>query len=128
MFLDPNLEEEEEEEEGGEWEKVKCGVPLVKFLGMFLDPNLEEEEEGGEWEKVKCGVPLVKPELWQKCLGCIEELLELLFAHPEIFVGENVLEESENLSNPEQGTFGDFGAISGFIFGWISGEFRVNFG
>ncbi|XP_029821551.1 eukaryotic translation initiation factor 3 subunit C-like protein, partial [Manacus vitellinus] len=23
-------EEEEEEEEGGEWEKVKCGVPLVK--------------------------------------------------------------------------------------------------
>ncbi|TRZ05187.1 hypothetical protein HGM15179_021920, partial [Zosterops borbonicus] len=30
------------------------------------------------------------------------ELLELLFAHPEIFVGENVLEESENLSNPEQ--------------------------
>ncbi|XP_027562589.1 eukaryotic translation initiation factor 3 subunit C-like, partial [Neopelma chrysocephalum] len=44
----------------------------------------------------------MKPELWQKCLGCIEELLELLFAHPEIFVGENVLEESENLNNPEQ--------------------------
>ncbi|OWK50238.1 Eukaryotic translation initiation factor 3 subunit C [Lonchura striata] len=62
----------------------------------------EEEEEGGEWEKVKGGVPLIKAELWQRCLGCIEELLELLFAHPEIFVGENVLEESENLSNPEQ--------------------------
>ncbi|XP_074023372.1 eukaryotic translation initiation factor 3 subunit C-like [Numenius arquata] len=44
----------------------------------------------------------MKPEMWQKCLGCIEELLDVLFAHPEIFIGENILEESENLSNPEQ--------------------------
>ncbi|NXH22569.1 EIF3C factor, partial [Bucco capensis] len=44
----------------------------------------------------------MKPELWQKCLSCIEELLDLLFAHPEIFIGENILEESENLSNAEQ--------------------------
>ncbi|XP_065511357.1 eukaryotic translation initiation factor 3 subunit C-like protein isoform X2 [Caloenas nicobarica] len=44
----------------------------------------------------------MKPELWQRCLSCIEELLSELFAHPEIFIGENVLEESENLSNPEQ--------------------------
>ncbi|XP_069738320.1 eukaryotic translation initiation factor 3 subunit C-like [Phaenicophaeus curvirostris] len=44
----------------------------------------------------------MKPELWQKCLGCIEELLELLFAHPDIFVGENIAEESENLANPDQ--------------------------
>uniref|UniRef100_A0A672U084 Eukaryotic translation initiation factor 3 subunit C n=2 Tax=Strigops habroptila TaxID=2489341 RepID=A0A672U084_STRHB len=44
----------------------------------------------------------MKPELWQRCLGCIEQLLDELFLHPEIFIGENILEESENLSNPEQ--------------------------
>ncbi|XP_074424010.1 eukaryotic translation initiation factor 3 subunit C-like protein [Larus michahellis] len=44
----------------------------------------------------------MKAEMWQKCLGCIEELLDVLFAHPEIFIGENILEESENLANPEQ--------------------------
>uniref|UniRef100_A0A8V5H0N6 Eukaryotic translation initiation factor 3 subunit C n=1 Tax=Melopsittacus undulatus TaxID=13146 RepID=A0A8V5H0N6_MELUD len=44
----------------------------------------------------------MKPELWQRCLSCIEELLDELFQHPEIFIGENILEESENLSNPDQ--------------------------
>ncbi|XP_032940445.1 eukaryotic translation initiation factor 3 subunit C-like isoform X2 [Catharus ustulatus] len=147
-------EEEEEEEEGGEWEKVKCGVPLVKekpkmfakgteiTVGLVvkkLNEILQARGKKGTDRAAQIellqhlvavahehnlGVPLelkikfnivaslydynpnlaayMKPELWQKCLGCIEELLELLFAHPEIFVGENVLEESENLSNPEQ--------------------------
>ncbi|XP_068854939.1 LOW QUALITY PROTEIN: eukaryotic translation initiation factor 3 subunit C-like protein, partial [Aphelocoma coerulescens] len=147
-------EEEEEEEEGGEWEKVKCGVPLIKekpkmfakgteiTVGLVvkkLNEILQARGKKGTDRAAQIellqhlvavahehnlGVPLelkikfnivaslydynpnlaayMKPELWQKCLGCIEELLELLFAHPEIFVGENVLEESENLSNPEQ--------------------------
>ncbi|XP_050162132.1 eukaryotic translation initiation factor 3 subunit C-like protein, partial [Myiozetetes cayanensis] len=147
-------EEEEEEEEGGEWEKVKGGVPLVKekpkmfakgteiTVGLVvkkLNEILQARGKKGTDRAAQIellqhlvsvahehnlGVPLelkikfnivaslydynpnlaayMKPELWQKCLGCIEELLELLFAHPEIFVGENVLEESENLGNPEQ--------------------------
>ncbi|XP_072454602.1 eukaryotic translation initiation factor 3 subunit C isoform X2 [Notamacropus eugenii] len=44
----------------------------------------------------------MKPEMWQKCLDCINELMDILFANPNIFVGENILEESENLSNFEQ--------------------------
>uniref|UniRef100_A0A8C0HGP2 Eukaryotic translation initiation factor 3 subunit C n=1 Tax=Chelonoidis abingdonii TaxID=106734 RepID=A0A8C0HGP2_CHEAB len=44
----------------------------------------------------------MKPEMWKKCLDSIDELLDMLFANPNIFVGENILEESENLSNFEQ--------------------------
>lgn len=40
--------------------------------------------------------------MWQKCLGCINELMDILFANPNIFIGENILEESENLSNADQ--------------------------
>lgn len=40
--------------------------------------------------------------MWQKCLASIDELLDILFANPNIFIGENILEESENLGNPEQ--------------------------
>lgn len=44
----------------------------------------------------------MKPEMWQKCLDCINELMDILFANPNIFVGENILEESENLHNADQ--------------------------
>ncbi|XP_006925364.2 eukaryotic translation initiation factor 3 subunit C [Pteropus alecto] len=44
----------------------------------------------------------MKPEMWQKCLDCINELMDILFANPNIFVGENILEESENLHNVDQ--------------------------
>lgn len=40
--------------------------------------------------------------MWQKCLDCINELMDILFANPNIFVGENILEESENLQNFDQ--------------------------
>lgn len=40
--------------------------------------------------------------MWQKCLDCINELMDILFANPNIFVGENILEESENLHNVDQ--------------------------
>ena len=44
----------------------------------------------------------MKPEMWQKCLDCINELMDILFANPNIFVGENILEESENMHNADQ--------------------------
>ena len=44
----------------------------------------------------------MKPEMWQKCLDCINELMNILFANPNIFVGENILEESENMRNADQ--------------------------
>lgn len=40
--------------------------------------------------------------MWQKCLDCINELMDILFANTNIFVGENILEESENLQNFDQ--------------------------
>lgn len=46
--------------------------------------------------------PLLQPEMWQKCLDSIEELLDILFSQPNIFIGENIAEDSENLSNAEQ--------------------------
>lgn len=36
------------------------------------------------------------------CLDCINELMDILVAHSNIFVGENILEESENLHNFDQ--------------------------
>ncbi|KAK4805167.1 hypothetical protein QYF61_025229 [Mycteria americana] len=147
-------EEEEEDNEGGEWEKVKGGVPLVKEKPKMFAKGTEinhavvvkklneilqargkkgtdraaqiellqllvsvanENNLGVALEvKIKFNIiaslydynpnlaTYMKPEMWQKCLGCIEELLDILFAHPEIFIGENIVEESENLGNPEQ--------------------------
>ncbi|XP_062919096.1 eukaryotic translation initiation factor 3 subunit C [Mobula hypostoma] len=43
----------------------------------------------------------MKQDMWRKCLGCVDNLLDILFESPNIFIGENIGEESENLSNPE---------------------------
>lgn len=40
--------------------------------------------------------------MWKKCLDCIEELLSILFEHSNIFIGENIAEDSENLANLDQ--------------------------
>ncbi|XP_068779316.1 eukaryotic translation initiation factor 3 subunit C isoform X2 [Struthio camelus] len=145
-------EDEDEDNEGGEWEKVKGGVPLVKpkmfakgteinhavvvkklneilqargkkgtdraaqiELLQLLVSIANENNLGVALEvKIKFNIiaslydynpnlaTYMKPEMWQKCLDCIEELLDILFANPDIFIGENIVEESENLSNPEQ--------------------------
>ncbi|XP_025918812.1 eukaryotic translation initiation factor 3 subunit C-like, partial [Apteryx rowi] len=145
-------EDEDEDNEGGEWEKVKGGVPLVKpkmfakgteinhavvvkklneilqargkkgtdraaqiELLQLLVSIANENNLGVALEvKIKFNIiaslydynpnlaTYMKPEMWQKCLDCIEELLDILFANPDIFIGENIVEESENLSNAEQ--------------------------
>ena len=46
------------------------------------------------------------------CLDCINELMDILVAHSNIFVGENILEESENLNNFDQ-VRGGIGRITG---------------
>lgn len=40
--------------------------------------------------------------MWKKCLDCIDELLDILFEHNNIFIGENIAEDSENLANTDQ--------------------------
>lgn len=40
--------------------------------------------------------------MWKKCLECIDELLEILFANNNIFIGENIAEDSENLAVSDQ--------------------------
>ncbi|XP_043940995.1 eukaryotic translation initiation factor 3 subunit C [Protopterus annectens] len=40
----------------------------------------------------------MKPDMWKKCLDCIDELLDLLFDNQNIFIGENIAEDSESYS------------------------------
>jgi len=40
--------------------------------------------------------------MWKKCLECIDELLDILFEHSDIFIGENIAEDSENLVISDQ--------------------------
>ncbi|XP_060795410.1 eukaryotic translation initiation factor 3 subunit C [Neoarius graeffei] len=44
----------------------------------------------------------MKPEMWKKCLDCIDELLDILFGNNDIFIGENIAEDSENLAISDQ--------------------------
>eukprot|EP00069_Balaena_mysticetus_P002883 bmy_00793T0 len=148
------LDEEEEDNEGGEWERVRGGVPLVKekpkmfakgteithavvikklneilqargkkgtdraaqieLLQLLVQIASENNLGEGVTVKIKFNIiaslydynpnlaTYMKPEMWQKCLDCINELMDILFANPNIFVGENILEESENLHNADQ--------------------------
>ena len=36
--------------------------------------------------------------MWKTCLDCIDELLDILFNNNNIFIGENIAEDSENLA------------------------------
>lgn len=40
--------------------------------------------------------------MWKKCLDCIDELLDILFENPNIFIGENIAEDSECLATSDQ--------------------------
>lgn len=40
--------------------------------------------------------------MWKKCLDCIDELLDILFENNNIFIGENIAEDSENLGISDQ--------------------------
>uniref|UniRef100_UPI00358E5102 eukaryotic translation initiation factor 3 subunit C-like n=1 Tax=Myxine glutinosa TaxID=7769 RepID=UPI00358E5102 len=44
----------------------------------------------------------MKPEMWKKSLTSIEDLMETLFDHEEIAVGDHIAEESENVGDPEK--------------------------
>lgn len=65
---------------------------------------------------------LLKPDMWKKCLDCIEELLSILFEHSNIFIGENIAEDSENLANLDQVVHHVV-----FFLKWQLAEFAINF-
>lgn len=44
----------------------------------------------------------MKPDMWKKCLDCIDELLDILFENNNIFIGENIAEDSESLVASDQ--------------------------
>nr|XP_060636532.1 eukaryotic translation initiation factor 3 subunit C [Anolis sagrei ordinatus] len=147
-------EDDEDDNEGGEWEKVKGGVPLIKEkpkmfakgteinhavvvkklneilqargkkgtdraaqidlfhllvgiaaennLGIAIDVKIKFNIVASLYDYNPNLATYMKPEMWKKCLDCIDELLDILFANPNIFIGENIAEDSENLSNSEQ--------------------------
>lgn len=43
-----------------------------------------------------------QPDMWKKCLDCIDELLDILFGNNNIFIGENIAEDSEFLAVSDQ--------------------------
>lgn len=51
--------------------------------------------------------------MWKKCLDCIDELLNILFENPNIFIGENIAEDSESLANTDQ-------VFAAFLYQWNS--------
>ncbi|CAI9534106.1 unnamed protein product [Staurois parvus] len=44
----------------------------------------------------------MKADMWKKCLDCIHDLLDILFANSNMFIGENIAEDSENLIVSDQ--------------------------
>ena len=46
-------------------------------------------------------LPPLQADMWKKCLECIDELLDILFENSNIFIGENIAEDSENLAISE---------------------------
>ncbi|XP_041094754.1 eukaryotic translation initiation factor 3 subunit C isoform X3 [Polyodon spathula] len=44
----------------------------------------------------------MKADMWKTCLDCIDELLDILFENQNIFIGENIAEDSENLVISDQ--------------------------
>lgn len=44
----------------------------------------------------------LQPDMWKKCLDCIDELLNILFENQNIFIGENIAEDSESLATSDQ--------------------------
>lgn len=59
----------------------------------------------------------LQPDMWKKCLDCIDELLDILFEHNNIFIGENIAEDSESLAISDQVSHLHL-HVSG-IFGWL---------
>ncbi|KAG7277564.1 hypothetical protein CRUP_013882 [Coryphaenoides rupestris] len=53
----------------------------------------------------------MKADMWKKCLECIDELLDILYGNSNIFIGENIAEDSENLSISETQPFRVRGCI-----------------
>ncbi|XP_066521643.1 eukaryotic translation initiation factor 3 subunit C [Hoplias malabaricus] len=152
--LEDEGEEEGLEAEGGEWEKVKGGVPLVKEKPKMFAKGTEintgvvvkklneilqargkkgtdraaqiellqalaaisEENNLGQGIMVKIKFNIIaslydynpnlatfmKSDMWKKCLDCIDELLDILFGNSNIFIGENIAEDSENLAVSDQ--------------------------
>lgn len=42
----------------------------------------------------------MRTEMWEKCLNTVSQLLDMVEANSDIVIGENVLEESENVTTP----------------------------
>lgn len=42
----------------------------------------------------------MRSEMWEKCLAGVSELLDMIEANPDINIGENIVEESENVTTP----------------------------
>ncbi|XP_063048781.1 eukaryotic translation initiation factor 3 subunit C isoform X4 [Engraulis encrasicolus] len=53
----------------------------------------------------------MKADMWKKCLDCIDELLDILFNNNNIFIGENIAEDSESLAVSEAQPFRVRGCI-----------------
>ncbi|XP_015273731.1 PREDICTED: eukaryotic translation initiation factor 3 subunit C [Gekko japonicus] len=82
--------------------QLLVGIAAENNLGVAIDVKIKFNIVASLYDYNPNLATYMKPEMWQKCLDCIDELMNILFAQPNIFIGENIAEDSENLSNNEQ--------------------------
>uniref|UniRef100_A0ACB8EV88 Eukaryotic translation initiation factor 3 subunit C n=1 Tax=Sphaerodactylus townsendi TaxID=933632 RepID=A0ACB8EV88_9SAUR len=82
--------------------QLLVGIAAENNLGIAIDVKIKFNIVASLYDYNPNLATYMKPEMWLKCLDCINELMDILFAQPDIFIGENIAEDSENLSNNEQ--------------------------
>ncbi|CAM4313787.1 unnamed protein product, partial [Lepidochelys olivacea] len=82
--------------------QLLVAIAAENNLGIAMDLKIKFNIVASLYDYNPNLATYMKPEMWRKCLDSIDELLDMLFANPNIFIGENILEESENLSNFDQ--------------------------
>uniref|UniRef100_UPI00398EDF53 eukaryotic translation initiation factor 3 subunit C-like protein n=1 Tax=Pristiophorus japonicus TaxID=55135 RepID=UPI00398EDF53 len=79
-----------------------CAIATVHNLGEGITLKIKFNIVASLYDYNPNLASCMKQDMWKKCLGCVDNLLDILFESPNIFIGENIGEDSENMSNAEQ--------------------------
>ncbi|KAF2359074.1 Eukaryotic translation initiation factor 3 subunit C [Trinorchestia longiramus] len=83
------------------------GIARENDLGNAMYIKIQYHLIMSIYDYAPSGSDAMKPELWDKALKKIEELLEMLLAMPELSIGSHITEEEENLETAPYRVHGD---------------------